>query len=362
MEDCRENKSSFEDEISLRELITKVQYYIHLLKERWIIITVVTVLGAIILGVYSYIQVPKYLASKTFMVNEDSGGGGGGGGIGGAASLLGQFGLGAGKGGINLDKIIALAKSKRIIGEALLDSSQQPLLANQLIETYKLHENWKESSMLAGYSFDNTNQDLIARNSALNACINLVRGDEKNPGIVSVKFDDETGILQLNASTLKPDLSILLIDAIYDKLSKFYIKEATERPKQNYRLLKDRADSVSTELAIIERQIAKQVDNSKNIMLRADDIKSSKLQRTAQVLTIIYAEVIKNRETALFILKSETPFFQVIDSTKPPISPRSAGVIKPAITGGALALVLAVSWIVLATIYKDIMSEGEQKL
>jgi len=85
-----------QDEISLKELIQKIQEWIGYLKTQWKLIIGVAALGGIIGFAYASFQKPSYLATTTFVLEEDKGGGGG------ALGLASSFGfdLGGGGGGL----------------------------------------------------------------------------------------------------------------------------------------------------------------------------------------------------------------------------------------------------------------------
>lgn len=351
MED-RERYETYDNEITLKELILKIQEYWGVLwNKKWLIIGAGLMCG-LLFATRTYLQEDVYVAELTYMVNEDSGGGG----LGGASAILGQFGFGGSSSEYNLDKIVALAKSQKIIGQALLDTAYKPLLANQLIEAYQLHERWEESELISGFTFGRGG-DPLAHNKALKSLVSLVRGSEKTEGIANFGYAEETGILSINVSSLRPELSIVLTESIYDKLSNFYINEATERPKKNYLLLAQRADSIARELAITEQNIARYQDASQGLLLRNDQVAQNKLQRSAQILTLMYGEVVKNKETADFILKSETPFFQVVDRSQQPISSVPKGVNKQLVIGGIAGGLVCVIFLIGGYIYHQAMEE-----
>ena len=64
------------DEISLKELIQKIQEWIAYLKTQWKLIIGIAALSGIIGFVYASFQKPNYLATTTFVLEEDKGGGG----------------------------------------------------------------------------------------------------------------------------------------------------------------------------------------------------------------------------------------------------------------------------------------------
>lgn len=338
------------EEITLREIILNVQEYYGLLKSSWILIILFSILGALALGGYTYLKEPIYPASLTFMVNEDNGGGG----MGGASMILGQFGIGGAGSEYNLDKIVALAKSNKILEQSLLDTSYQPILANRLIDLYDFHSTWEESDLLRDFYFKNQNNPL-AHNAALRNITNLVRGSEKKQGIAVFNYTEETGILKIEVKSPDSELSILLTEAIYDHLSRFYIKEATDRPKKNLKLLTERADSIVQELEIAEQKIASYEDRSQRLLLKTNQIGINKLRRNAQILAVMYAEVVKNKETSHFILRMETPFFQIIDRTFQPVPQTNKRLLLKFLIGGFLGAILITIWIIGTYIYHQVM-------
>ena len=99
------------DEISLKELIQIIQEWIAYLKTQWKLIIGIAALGGIIGFVYASFQKPSYLATATFVLEEDKGGGG-------AMSLASSFGFdlgggGSGGGSGGLHDAIAAAEGRR---------------------------------------------------------------------------------------------------------------------------------------------------------------------------------------------------------------------------------------------------------
>ena len=106
------------DEISLKELIQKMQEWIAYLKMQWKLIIGIAALGGIIGFVYASFQKPSYSATTTFVLEEEKGGGGGALGL---ASSLG-IDLGGGGGGLfTSSNIIELMKSRLVVEKTLLN-------------------------------------------------------------------------------------------------------------------------------------------------------------------------------------------------------------------------------------------------
>ncbi len=108
------------DEISLKELIQKIQEWIVFLKTQWKIILTIATFGSVIGFAYASFVKPTYSATTTFVLEEDKGGSG----IGGALGLASSFGIDIGGGGGGLfssTNIIELMKSRFVVEKTLLN-------------------------------------------------------------------------------------------------------------------------------------------------------------------------------------------------------------------------------------------------
>ena len=63
-------------------------------------------------------------------------------------------------------------------------------------------------------------------------------------------------------------------------------------------------------------------------------------KRDAQMLGLMYAEVLKNLEIAKFNLESQTPVLQVVDQPTYPLLMKKMSKLKAGVVGGGLAFVL----------------------
>lgn len=345
---------NFDEEISLRDLILKIKEYLSILfNKKWWIVSI-ALLAGVLSYVNAYLSAPTYSADITFMVNEDNGAGGGGGGA--AAAVLGQFGFGGKSSEFNLDKIVALSKSQSIISKALIDSSNNPLIGNEIITHYDLHKDWEDSDLLKDYNFGSNSKN-ESFHKAIRAVSNRVKGNEKVKALLNTSYEEETGILRIRVNTVDAKLSYRLAYGIYEQLSCFYIMEATEGPSQNFKLLSQRADSVYNELMKLQKNIARLQDRSQSLFLKNDQLKLQDLRLQAEILATMYGEIVKNRETAQFILKTKTPFFQVVDRTQLPISSTPKALKRKFAVGAILGGLLTAFGMILFYMYNEVMRE-----
>lgn len=332
-------------EMSLQDLLQNAQVlYLDLRREWKTVLLFVLLATAISVGI-AWMSKPEYPAKLTFMVREDSKNG-----LGGVASLLGQFGFGSGSSGeYNLDKIVELAKSRYIIQEVLFDSAvirgKNDFLANHLIDLHDLRAEWSDDTLLRDFRFSHGNVARFDRreNKALKALHNYMVSDKK--AFVGAGYSKQTSILNLTVSARNEELSIALAETLYRKLSAFYIEQSTAQSRQTVRNLEVRTDSIRAALTASERSLARTEDRTLGLLLREDRVPQKRLGNDVQILNLMYAEAIKNLETASFLLKNSTPIFMEIDRPLPPIKPVKASKKLALAMGSGIGLVLAVLYL-----------------
>lgn len=347
------------DEITLKELILKIQeYWAEIWRYKWWVVLVSGLFAAGFL-VKAWLTKPTYTATLTFMVNEDEGGS-----MGGVAAILGQFGFGGGvQGQYNLDKIVQLAKSRRIIQEVLFDSliinGKSDYIANHVIDLYEYDKKWENDTLLESFKFNREEIESFSRGEgkALQAIYGKLVGDmdKKTKGLATLDFNEESGILILSVSSLQEDLSIKTARKIYEELSKFYVDKTTEKQRQTFDNLTFKTDSIQKKLYATENQLAKFKDASQNLMLQQNNVEEQRLSRQLQVLTILYGEALKNRETADFLLKNATPFFQIIDEPVAPLRPIRRSKLIAIILGGFLGAFIVGLFLTGKIFYRTVM-------
>jgi len=255
-----------EDEITLKELILKVQEYFWEVVRNWKWVVLITI-PFILLFLYQAISTPvTYHSELTFMVNEDDGGG-----IGGVSAILGQFGFaGGGKGKNNLDKILELAKSRIIVQQVIFDSisvnGRTDYLGNHVIRLYKFHEKWADDTTgLKEFTFVDSDLSTRQEKRALKSVYSKIIGGEKVKGIFSSKYSKDTGIMQFNAKTVSEELSIELCNILYEYLSSFYVSRTVEKQQQTFDVMLQKVDSVKKIMSSAEYQLADFLDQNRGL-------------------------------------------------------------------------------------------------
>ncbi|MBP7183895.1 MAG: hypothetical protein KBA06_00165 [Saprospiraceae bacterium] len=351
------SNSNESDEITLRELILKIKEFTSEILNYWYVVLLFIIIGTS----YMFYKVSKttisYPASITFMVNDDKGGGAG------IASVLGSFGFGGAASETNIDKILELSKSRKIIQNALFRKedigSKTDYLANHLINIYKLDKSLEGSTltkMPAGFRFKSGDTHTFGRveNTALLMLYGkLIGGDKDN--IYSSGFSKNSGIMNLNVRTENEELSLKLVSAIYEELSNFYVLKSVEKQKANYDLVKSKVDSLRAQLYGADYKLASFEDYNLALVPEVSKLTTKRLSRDIGVLSAAYGEALKNLEIADLTLKSKTPYIQPIDTPIFPLKPEKQSKSKALMMGFGIGLIASSLLIIFRKIIKDAM-------
>lgn len=299
--------------MSIKEIFELLKKYFSLVWRRkgWIISLALGM--GLILGVRARLQKDTYKAKLSFMVNEDEGG------VSGIGAILGEFGFGGGGGVKNYEKIMDIARSNKLLEQVLMENvllqGQTDFVGNHIIQLYKYHEHWEEDSLMRGFIYSSTNISTEAAIVATKKLVSVLRGDPKDPDsrpLLSIEYDEESTILTIYGTTEFPDLSVEIAKVWYDKVLTFYVKNSTERQQKTLDELTAKSDSIYSLLVGSETGLAKGTDKL-GLIKAMDNLPTAQQSRNMQMYAAMYAEVIKNKETTEFILKSQTPYFQAID-------------------------------------------------
>jgi hypothetical protein len=339
---------------SLRQSLKTFKDYLRMLFKNWWIIALVSLL----FGIRNYILAKSndvdYLASQSFMVKEDEGSGSL------FSNILGQFGLKGGgrKGDYNLDKLMEISKSKKIMTRTLFErceiNKKNDLLINHIIEIYELSKTW-DSELADFQGFNSTKASSKKRaegpfkrheHKAINEVYKLILGYGGQSGKMGINYSDESGIIYLNFLTRNEELSKAMTGLLYDNLSEFYINQAKEKQEITLDKLEEKRDSLHSILVSKEFELAKLTDQGYGVIMQQDKVVKSRLTSEIFLVNTMYSELIKNVENAAFSLKNSTPIFQTIDQPQFPLQiiakPTIISVLKGLIIGGLLAIAILV--------------------
>jgi uncharacterized protein involved in exopolysaccharide biosynthesis len=338
------------DEISLKELIQKIQEWIAYLKTQWKLIIAIAALGGIIGFVYASFQKPSYLATTTFVLEEDKGGGG----LGGAMGLASSFGfdLGGGGGGLfTSSNIIELMKSRLVVEKTLLNPVQvvgkEISLADYYIQINKLKTkvNFPVNPDRTKFSLE---QDSILQT--------ISSGLTKNNLVIAQK-DKKVSIISLTVKTESELFSKLFCEQLLKETSDFYIETKSKKSRLNVDILQRQADSIRAELNGAITGVAAASDNVYNLnpAYNVKKTPGTRRQVDVQANTAILTQLVAQLEISKVSLRKETPLVQLIDRPILPLEKEKMGRLKTLILGGFLAGFLSVLYLVFDHLYRRLI-------
>ena len=349
------------DIISIKGIIlTAKEYAIEVLRQ-WKLILLFALLFGGLFFVRNKLEVDSYGAKLTFMLEDNDSSGSSS-----LSGLLGSFGLGNSGKGLNRDKLIELSKSNRIIQEALLKrvsiGEAEDFLANHLIRIYGYDEKWaeKETNSLNGFQFTHDSLDLFEVNEhkVLKSLRSKMLGSPASgvPGILSSSYNMESGILYLKANSLDPELSIIVVEKIYEVLDSFFVTNTVEKQKRNFEIIKYKTDSLRADIQATEYALAKFKDSGRNLFRKVDQLEESRLANKLKISYMALGKAIENKEIADYTLKYQTPLLSIIDRPFLPLYSQKQPFLPATILGLVFGCILGTFFVVIRKKFLEIMA------
>jgi len=349
------------DEISLKEMIQQLQEWKAYLKTKWKLIVGIAALGGILGFVYASFKKPTYLATTTFVLEEDKGGGGG---LGGALGLASSFGLDLGGGGGGLfssTNIIELMKSRFVVEKTLLNPVQvagkEISLADYYIQVNELRDDWSKKPSLVSINFP-VNADRTKFSLQQDSILETISADLKKYNLTIIQKEKKVTIISLTVKTENELFSKLFCEQLLKETSDFYIETKSKKSRLNVDILQKQADSIRAELNTAITGVAVESDNVYNLN-PAFNVKSSPSRRKqvdVQANTEILKQLVTQLELSKVSLRKETPLVQLIDRPILPLEKDKVGWLQSLLLGGFLAGFLTVLYLVFGQLYKKMVA------
>ncbi len=343
-----QQRPTYPDEVTLREFMLGLVDLLRWLKRHWWQLALFMFIGAASVTFYKTSRDPEYKATLTFILADDQGGQ-----MGGLGSVLGQFGLPTSSGKYNIDKLLEIAKSRRIVEQVLLSQisvkGQLDYIGNHLIDLYQLNSKWSQSfAKMQDFRFQR--DDILnfsdTENYALKNLHKLIVGTPGNRqnGLLQMSYGNTDYVMSFEMTSLDPEVSLATTRLMFDQLKEFYIYQATSHYRTTYELILNKRDSIAGAYQELEYNIARLKDRSAGTFLNSNQIKISNLSSKSLGLKLALGEIEKSLSVAEMALKSSTPIIQKIDDPIGPLAPLPLSLLRNIIIGsllGALVYMLA---------------------
>ncbi|MFP5080818.1 lipopolysaccharide biosynthesis protein [Pedobacter sp. JCM 36344] len=351
------------DEISVKDLILRIRRWRRYILSHWVFVFGFGILGAGLGFTYSYIKKPIYIATTTFVLEDDKEGGGLGS-IAGLASFAGLD-LGARGGGIfQGDNILELYKSRSMIEKTLLsklDGEKGELLVNRYINVYGLRESWNNNPQLSKLKFSDDGLNFRTsefgnifqrtRDSVLSEIVDNIR---RNYLLVS-KPDKKVSIIRVDVRSSDELFSKAFNDILVRNVNEFYVQTKTKKSLENISILQKKTDSVRNVMndaiyfAVAIADATPNLNPTKQIKRLAPAQRS---QYSAETNKAVVGELVKNLEMSKISLLKEAPLIQVVDQPIYPLTIEKIGRMKGLVLGGFLMTMISIIFLTARKLYK----------
>lgn len=360
----QENIINDSDEISLKELILKMQEWWKYLLSKWIIIVIAGIVGGVVGLTYAWLKKPIYKAELSFALQDEKSGGG----LSGALGLASQFGIDLGGGGaggeFSGDNLLELMKSRSMVEKALLTADtingKRITLAEFYIDFNKLRERWQNKSEKNIHFLPDADRSKF--NLKQDSILGVFHKDIIKSNLTVDKVDKKLSIITLSVSSTNELFSKYFTEVLAKVVSDFYVQTKTGKASKNVNILQRQVDSVRRELNGAISGVASSIDAAPNPNPLLQTLRVPSQRRTVDVTanTAILSELVKQLVIAKTSLLQETPLIQVIDRPILPLEKTKLSRAISTILGGIIAGILTVVILFFKRSYKNI-SLSEQK-
>ena len=332
------NEDLRHDEVSLKQIILKVQKCFKYLLSKWYIILAVVVAGCIAGYLYSSKKKVLYTAVCTFVVE----GGQPSQQLTGIAALLSGSATSGGEGLFQGGTLLSLYTTRLMIEKTLFSqvvlNNRKVLLMDWYLKINNEGESWSKVPKKE-------------RAGKISGIISKIATDyvTVEPGnfvTVKVKTPDELFSKHFN-------------EKLIETVNRFYVQTKTKKSLTALRILERQADSLRRIMTISMTGAAVAVDAypNANPARRVLGVPAQKRAVDVQATTSLYSGVVASLESTKMELRKETPLIQIIDRPALPLSKNvpdiKRGIAMGGIAGGAAAVFL----LLLQLFYSKIMSD-----
>ena len=267
---------AYNDEITFKEVLIKLsEYKSFCLQKKFYIIACCFLFT----GIGFFISVSsdsEYNAELTFTVEAEQSAAT----FGAMSGIASQFGFDIGSSGggstFSQSNIIELLKSRHAIHNTLMQkikvNGKSDLAIEHYLEINQIKEGW-DSRALKNVSFSDYYHSSYIHDSIISFIWEKIIEDDLT---IKLQSDDAT-ILSLSYTSVNEEFAQQFVKTLINEMSSMYISHQTAQANRTLDFLQDRADSVFSELEIVEQEFAKVKDVNQRIIKATGRLKELQL-------------------------------------------------------------------------------------
>lgn len=341
MKSNSDHNQKYTDEITLDEVISAMADVIRWIKSNILGLGLSCIVATAALLFWYTQQEEHFVAELSFMLNDDNNPQ-----ISGMAGVLSQFGIAPSGGKYNVDKLLEIARSKRIIESTLLNEvelgGKSKLLANHFIDIHELNDTWEEKRPhLKDFQLDTSKVKSTDGQFVLKSLKNKIAGTKQNRSgaLLTSDYGNTDYIMSFYMKTLSDSLSILFVNELYKEVSDFFVSKSVERSQKILNLIMSERDSLAELISSTALEAARLKDRSGGSFINQNNVKSALLESKLVGYQSALQQITENQGRAEYAVKTSAPLIQPLDYPSYPLSPQKPSLFKYALIGFVLGIV-----------------------
>jgi hypothetical protein len=343
-----------EEDIRLVDVLESFKSYLGYLLRKWYL----SILGVAALTAGGYclakFSAPKYIANISFNAVDSRASA-----MGGVLSMMGiSF-----AGGSSNDVLTGIFSSRYIFLNSMLQdmtvNGKTEKIANVYMHAYKYDDGFDEDPEWKGFKFRaNSIPEISKKEMELLSTMY----DDFSGGLMTAELDVPTGMIKAEIETPDYELSRALGAAMLKNTIQFYQNKQLENAKLSYTTVSRRLDSISTQIALKQQQIAESQDINVFNRKRENTVEQQKLAQEVAALGVLYNDASLSRENAKVGLTPQNNIVRIIDDPMFSTAAKKPSKLLYTAIGFAASLVLIIIPLLISKAVQDGREEDKRRV
>ena len=337
------SRPKVDDEITLKDIILKLQYWWSVLWPNRLRIVVFSLSIGFLAAIYTkFIAKPNYTASYELIFEED------GGSISSAMRLASSFGFSLGSGnGSSTIPVQEYLTSRDNISKAML----VVLDRGRLVERYYTKTLEKDEEFAEEFS------KKFGTNQRYTDSLLTVITIELNEEHLGASMNEETGIVSFSVNFKDEGFVYDLSNQLIANTEEAFLKWEKEKSQDAVDAFQSKVDSLELAIDAALRSLGEYEDQNNSLVSSVDKMKRMRLTIDLEALKIAYGEYIKGLEMSKADLMNIEPPFKYFDKPTYPLINDKGSAVKAGIFGSIITGFLLVMFFITRVELGKIMAD-----
>ena len=337
------SRSKVVDEITLKDIILKLQYWWSVVWPMRIRIIVLSLLVGGAFAVYTkFLKAPEYSANYQLFFEEESGG------MSSAMRLASSFGFSLGSGGGTSNITVQeYLPSRDNVAKAMTAVSDKGLMVERYYAEALENDEAFTEEFFAAFGKNQRYTDSIL--SAITI--------ELNEGFVSTSLDEKSGTVNFSVKGYDEAFVFDLSKALISNTEEAFLDWKKKKGLSAVDAFQFKVDSLETAIDATLRRLGEYEDQNNSLVSSVDKMKSMRLTIDFESLKVAYGEYIKGLEMSKVELMNLEPPFKYFDAPTYPLYKEKASAAKAGIFGSFITGFLLILFFIGRVEAKNIMAD-----